>query len=243
MKINIIFGKGSIKVSNDQRELLCDVITSNSNSFEENSPMLLFLQQQKEQVLKSPKAIRWHPLIIRCLSIYQTSPAAYMHIARRQNKFIALPHINTLKKYIDFTDPMSSFNPNILDQILEDINFDGLKKHVKNVSIVFDEMKIQEGNLVYKKSTGKRIGYTEMGDLNEKISEFSVWCYSPEADTFNISKRIATYVNVFMVKGICSRLCTTFGHRASTGFTADQLFPLVWEATRILECVGFKMRA
>ena len=46
-----------------------------------------------------------------------------------------------------------------------------------------------------------------------------------------------------MVKGICSRLCATFGHRASTGFTADQLFPLVWEATRILECVGFKVRA
>ena len=137
-------------------------------------------------MLKSPKAIRWHPLIIRwCLSIYQTSPAAYMHIASKQNKFIALLHINTLKKYINFTDPKSGFNPNILEQILEDINFDGLKKHVKNVSIVFDEMKIQ-GNLVYKKSAGKVTSYTEMGDLNEEISEFSARCYSPEADTLNI---------------------------------------------------------
>ena len=42
-----------------------------------------------------------------------------------------------------------------------------------------------------------------------------------------------------MVRGICSR----FGHHASTGFTADQLFPLVLEATRILECIGFKVRA
>ena len=46
-------------------------------------------------------------------------------------------------------------------------------------------MKIQ-GKLVYKKSTGKVIGYTEMGDLNEEISEFSARCCSPEADTLNI---------------------------------------------------------
>ena len=46
-----------------------------------------------------------------------------------------------------------------------------------------------------------------------------------------------------MVRGICSRLCVAFGHHTSTGFTADQLFPLVWEATRILECIGFKLRA
>ena len=193
MKINIIFDKESIKVSNDQRELLCNVITSDSNSFEENSPMWLLWQQQKEQVSKSSKAMRWHPLIIRwCLSIYQTLPAAYKNIASKQNKFIALPHINTLK-HISFTDPMSGFNPDILEQIPEDINFDSLKEHEKNVSIVFDEMKIQ-GNLVYKKSTGKVIGYTKVGDLNEEISEFSVRCCSPEADTLNISKRIATYV-------------------------------------------------
>ena len=42
IKINRIFDKKSINVSNDQRELLCNVITSNSNSFEENSPMCCF---------------------------------------------------------------------------------------------------------------------------------------------------------------------------------------------------------
>ena len=118
--------------------------------------------------------MRWHPLIVRwCLSIYQTSTAAYKRIVSKQNKFIALLNINTLKNYINFRDPMSGFNPDILEQILEDINFDNLKEHEKNVSIVFDEMKIQ-GNLVYNKSTGKVIGYTEMGDLNGEISEFSL---------------------------------------------------------------------
>ena len=44
MKVSKIFDKESIKVSNDQRELLCNVITSKSNSFEENSPMWLLWQ-------------------------------------------------------------------------------------------------------------------------------------------------------------------------------------------------------
>ena len=74
------------------------VITSNSNSFEGNSSMGWFWKKQKKQVSKSPKAMRWHPLVIRwCTTIYQTSPAAYKHVASKQNKFIAVPHISTLK--------------------------------------------------------------------------------------------------------------------------------------------------
>ena len=38
MKVNRNFDKESIKVSNDQRELLCNVITSNSNSLQKTLP-------------------------------------------------------------------------------------------------------------------------------------------------------------------------------------------------------------
>ena len=34
----------------------------------------------------------------------------------------------------------------------------------------------------------------------------------------------------------------TVGYHASAGFTGDQLFPVVWEATRVLESIGFKVR-
>ena len=50
------------------------------------------------------------------------------------------------------------------------------------------------------------------------------------------------YVNVFVVRGILSKLCYPIGYHASTGFTGDQFFPLVWEATQILEIIGFKVR-
>ena len=32
------------------------------------------------------------------------------------------------------------------------------------------------------------------------------------------------------------------GYHASPGFTGDQLFPVMWEATKVLESIGFKVR-
>eukprot|EP00111_Clytia_hemisphaerica_P017260 TCONS_00051090-protein len=56
-------------------------------------------------------------------------------------------------------------------------------------------------------------------------------------------RSLATYANVFMVRGICSNFCTTFGYHAGIGFTGDQFNSLVWEATRVLESIGFYVRA
>ena len=45
-----------------------------------------------------------------------------------------------------------------------------------------------------------------------------------------------------MVRGIFSNLCYPFAYYASTSFNADQLFPLVWDASGVLQCTGFKVR-
>ena len=78
-----------------------------------------------------------------------------------------------------------------------------------------------------------------MGELNEELRVLQ--------DNLDVSKSsderdFAKYVNVFMVRGIFSNLCYPFGYHASTGFNADQLFPLVWDASPVLECIGFKVR-
>ena len=75
------------------------------------------------------------------------------------------------KKYINFTDPMTGFNPDIIKQLIKDSKLEILVEYQKNVSLLIDEMKIQS-NLVYKKSTGKIVGFVEMGDINEEISQF-----------------------------------------------------------------------
>ena len=68
-------------------------------------------------------------------------------------------------------------------------------------------------------------------------------CNKRENNEETLSKRLATYVNVFMIRGIYSNLESVIGYHASCGFTGDQLYPLVWEATRVLEAIGFKVRS
>ena len=56
------------------------------------------------------------------------------------------------------------------------------------------------------------------------------------------SKKLAKYLNVFMIRGTFSNLECTVGYHASAGFTGDQLFPVAWEETRVLESIGFQVR-
>ena len=238
--INKMVLEDGVSVSSGQHSLFKDVISENMPSFNEGTPQWLLWQQQAEQASKSSKAMRWHPLIIRwCLSIYHTSPAAYRQLASKGNKLIVLPHVNTLKKYINFTEPTTGFNPDILERLIEDSKILEIDDFKKNVSLIYDEIKIKSG-LVFKRSTGKLVGFTEMGEINEEIREFQSSC---DDENSKAERPFASYVNVFMVRGICSNLCYTFGYHASLGFTASQLVPLVWEANHILECIGFKVRA
>ena len=103
-------------------------------------------------------------------------------------------------------------------------------------------MKLQQG-IVYKRSSGKLVRFCEMGNINQEIESFQARCVDKESSFLTISKNIPKYVNVFMVRGIYKNLESTIGYHTSRGFTGDQLFSLVWEATRILEAVGFKVRS
>ena len=75
-----------------------------------------------------------------------------------------------------------------------------------------------------------------MGDINEEISPFQTKCEENgcQGDEL-IEKKMANYVNMFMVGCILSKLCYPICCHASIGLTREQLFPLVWEATRILK--------
>ena len=241
--ISKILTEESITINPDQNDIVGEIFHKQDPKLEEGTPMWLLWQQQMKQSSSNPKAMRWHPLIIRwCLSIYHISPAAYKQIASKRNKFLALPHVNTLKKYLNYTTPTVGFNPDVLKKLVIDSKLHSLEEFQKEVSLCFDEMKLQQG-LVYQRSTGKLIGFCEMGDINHEIATFQASCFEELSDELKVAKNLAKYVNVFMVRGIFSNLESTIGYHASCGFTGDQLFPLVWEATRVLEVLGFKVRS
>lgn len=152
LKIDKLVKSDGCIVSPPQQDLFTEIIKKNPVSFDENTPQGLLWQQQLEQASKkSSKGMVWHPLIIRwCLSIYHTSPTAYRQLSSKHTKFMVLPHVNTLKKYINFTTPQTGFNPDVIERMIVDSKLKELKEYQKNVVICFDEMKIRSG-LVYRR--------------------------------------------------------------------------------------------
>ena len=117
--------------------------------------------------------MQWHPLMIRwCLSIYFTSPAVYKQMTSKKLGLLKLPHVNTLKRYTKFTTTGPGFNPDIIKRLAEDTSISSLKDYQKNVSLIFDEMQIK-ADLAYRRSIGKLIGFTAVGDINEEFRKLN----------------------------------------------------------------------
>ena len=80
----------------------------------------------------------------------------------RSSGFLQLPHQSTLSKYTGFASTGSSFNPDIIKRLIDESNITEAKEYEKNVMLLFDEMKVKAG-LVFSRSTGKLIGFVELG--------------------------------------------------------------------------------
>uniref|UniRef100_A0A7M6DPD0 Uncharacterized protein n=1 Tax=Clytia hemisphaerica TaxID=252671 RepID=A0A7M6DPD0_9CNID len=240
-KVSQLLKRDGTELDDETAVIINETLEKNDSPFDPDSPQHLLWEQQKTQsALRDGRGMRWHPLIIRwCLSIYLKSPGTYKNI--RESPFLFLPCKNTLLKYINFTDPGCGFNIDIVKKLVNHVKVETLDEFQKNVVLIFDEMKIKSG-LVYCKTTGKLVGFTEMGRINDEIEEFGRLC-NTDKDDADEDRPIAKYVIVFMVRGICSGLNYSFGHFASEGFESDQIFYCAYEATRILEGIGLKVRA
>ena len=196
---------------------------------------LLFEEQVKQSSLKTSQQMRWHPLVIRwCLGIYHTSPSAYDFL--RRSSFLKLPHKTTLLDYSIYTKPSSGFNPDVIKRLYEELGVEDMDENNKNVSLLFDEMKIQS-ELVYSKSTGKLIGFVELGSLDGEIDKLEQCCSGKTKE-----KELATSVLAFMVRGIYSNYQFTFAYFPTKSLSCEKIFPLAWNAVATLEMIGLKVR-
>ncbi|XP_065680434.1 uncharacterized protein LOC124806350 [Hydra vulgaris] len=241
-KVRDYFKKEGVSVDLQTNELLQEKIRSQSATpFKKDSSQYFFWKQQVIQSsFKNSRAMIWHPLIIKwCLSIYLKSPGTYKHI--RCSPFLFLPCKNTLLKYIYFTDPSCGFNVDIIQRLFETLKPYDMKESEKNVTLIFDEMKIKSG-LVFCKTTGKMVGFTVMGPINDTLNEFHRRFESRVREN-DSELNLAQYVVVFIVRGIFSSLCYYFGQFASEVFNSDQIYSCTWNAIMILESIGLKVRA
>ena len=95
------------------------------------------------------------------------------------------------------------------------------------VSIIFDEVKIQE-DLAWNKYSGELIGFVDLGDIYTNFA------------TLDDVKELATHVLVFLVKSIVNPLSYSLATLATTGVKSFPIMPKFWKAVLYLEKCGLK---
>ena len=101
---------------------------------------------------------------------------------------------------------------------------------LNDVTILFDEMKVQE-DLVWDKYSGELMGFVDLEDIQTNYAALK-----------NV-RELASYVLVFHVKSIVNPLSYSLATFATTGVTSTQLMSIFWKAVRYLESVNLKVIA
>ena len=114
-----------------------------------------------------------------------------------------------------------------------------LPEHLKtHVAVVFDEVKVKEG-IVYDKHSCRVLGFVDMGDINNQLLGFE---RSLEG-TNDLQETVAKQMLVFMVRGIFASVDFPYAQYTTRGISGDQLYPVVWEVVKHLECAGPQVHA
>ena len=81
---------------------------------------------------------------------------------------IKLPTQRILKDYTYFTSITIGFSAEVDRQLMEDAKLRGCAEHEKCVILVIDEVHIKE-DIVFDKRKGTLLGFTSLGDMNNKL--------------------------------------------------------------------------
>lgn len=225
------------QLENDLTKIMEEKTNEICQMYPSDSFQHLFWKQQLESLkVKDKRQIKWHPMMIRwCLSLKLISSASYH--ALRSSNLIVLPSERTLRDYTHFIKAKPGFQPEIDEQLCREANIDSIPEYQKYVCLVFDEVKVKE-DLVYDKHSANLLGFVQIGDINDHLSDFERMKSSEV-----LRPQLATHILTFMVCGILSDLEFPYVSFPCSSITGDQLYPLVWGCIRRLEACGFKVLA
>ena len=106
----------------------------------------------------------------------------------------------------------------------------------KYVILLLDEMHIRQ-DLVFDKHTGNLIGFTNLGDISDHLSEFE----QTLQDDGTTLRHLAKTMLVFMVRGLFSKLQFPYVQFSCTSLTGVQMYDPFWEAVGRLETMELKV--
>jgi len=102
---------------------------------------------------------------------------------------------------------------------------------------MFDEMKIKSG-LIFSKASGKIIGFTELGAINEEMESLERSLSSKEK-----LRPLASHVLCVMIRGFFKHFHLPIAYFATKSATSEQLYSILWEAVRVVESIGLDVHA
>ena len=94
-------------------------------------------------------------------------------------------------------------------------------------------------DLVYNKHTGRLIGFTDLGSINNHLSAFERSINEGEV----IAKPLAKSMLAIMVKGLFTPLKFPYVQFPCVNISGDMLFDPFWKAVYRLERMGLKVSA
>ncbi len=192
-------------------------------------------EQKKATACKDRRGMRWHPAMIKwCIFLRHQSSKAYETI--RQSGCVHLPSQRTLQDYTHCVKSSAGFSVGVDRQLLQAANLATCQPFEKLVCILLDEMYIRE-NLVYTKSTGKLVGYTAFGDINDHLLAFE----KSLSEKRNQDEEIAKTMLVIMVRGLFSKLRFPYAQFPCLAVTGELLFTPFWKAVFRLERLELKV--
>ena len=166
----------------------------------------IFWQQHKEAASRSresKKGMRWHPLMVRwCLFLRHQSNKCYETL--RESGCIHLPSQRTLRDYTHYVQSGVGFSTEVDCLLLQAMNLMTCPEWHKLVILLLDEMHIRE-DLVYDKHTGKMIGFTNLGNINNHLLALEKSMDESEEEQESGSV-LAKSTMAFMVRGLFTAL-------------------------------------
>ncbi len=226
------------ETTSDLHQVMQDEEQQALSKFPPGSFQYVFWQQQKEAASrKDSRGMRWHPAMIKwCLYLRHHSSKAYEMI--RQSGCIHLPSQRTLRDYSHCVKSGAGFSAAVDCQLMQAAGLASCEAWEKLVVLLLDEMYVRE-DLVYEKQTGRLVGFTTLGDVNDHLLAFERSVAEDQAD--EDEGQLAKTMMVFMVRALFSPLRFPYAQFPCASLTGDLLYHPFWQAVFRLERMGLKV--
>lgn len=179
----------------------------------------MFWEEQKKAFQHSPEGMRWHPMMVRfAILLHSQSPSTYRTL--KDVGVVRLPSESTLRDYTNIVHPHSGFQIEVFEELKRMAT--PLSPQERFVCLLHDEISIKS-DLVYDKRSGELVGFIDPANWSKSSAKES---------------NLANHALVFMVVGITTNIKMSIGYFPTRTATSDELFPLLWRAVGLLECVS-----